>query len=63
MSILILNERAFLRGLELTFSLGLDQAKMLGQDRLELSRFEVQFVNVGLALAAADDGQEAIGLQ
>ena len=62
MSLLILNERVFSRGLERTFSLGLDRAFLLGQDRLELARFEIQFVDVGLALAAPNDAQEAVGL-
>lgn len=49
--------------LERSDSLGLDRAFLLGQDRLELPRFQVQLVDIGLALATANDGEEAVRLQ
>lgn len=45
--------RVFSPGLERVFSLGLDRAFSLGQT----SWFEVQFVDVCLALTSPDDGQ------
>lgn len=63
MYLLILNDRAFLLHLERSDSLGLDRAFLLGQDRLELPRFQVQLVDIGLALATANDGEEAVRLQ
>jgi len=62
MYLLILNDRAFLLHLERSYSLGLDRAFLLGQDRLELPWFQVQLVDIGLALPAADDGKESVPL-
>lgn len=62
MRLLILNDRAFLLHLERSLSLGLDRAFLLGQDRLELPRFQVQLVDIGLALSTAHDGEESMRL-
>ncbi len=62
MHLLILNDRAFLLLLERSISLGLDRAFLLGQDRLELPRLQVQLVDIGLALPAANDGEETVRL-
>lgn len=48
--------------LERSISLGLDRAFLLGQDRLELPRLQVQLVDIGLALPAANDGEETVRL-
>lgn len=45
-------------GLERTFSAGLEWTFLSGQNRLELPRFEVQLVDIGLALAPALNGQQ-----
>lgn len=62
MHILILNDRAILAVQERSFSLGLERAFLLGQDRLEPPRLQVQFVDIGLALPSAHDRQEPVGL-
>ncbi len=62
MHLLILNDRAFLLHLEQSVLLGLDRAFLLGQDRLELLRLQIQLVDIGLALPAANDGEESVRL-
>jgi hypothetical protein len=51
----LMEERAISCGLEGLISLGLDRVFSLGLDRLKFFRVEVQFVDIGLALAAALD--------
>jgi hypothetical protein len=59
----LIEERAISCGLEQPILLGLDRVFSLGLDHSKFFRFEVQFVDVGLALATALDREQAVGLK
>ena len=56
----LIEDRTFSPALEEQVLSGLDRAFLSGLGRPQFARFEVQFIDVGLALATALDGQEAI---
>jgi hypothetical protein len=59
----LIEYRAFSSGLERLIPLGLDRAFSLGLDLRLFRRFEVQCVDIGLALAPPRNGEEAIAFE